>query len=137
MTATITTAPTKTVAPLGPLLRDGAIATVLAATATTVAAAVGHAAGISLNVAGAPIPITGFAVMTALFSVIGLLIAAALRRFTARPRTAWLRTTVALTALSFTPDLLADATPTTKALLMTTHLIAAALVIPTIARRLR
>jgi hypothetical protein len=136
MTATLTT--TTTVAPsVGRLLRDGAIATVLAAVATAAVAAAGQAAGLSLDVAGAPIPPTGFAVMTLIFATLGLLIAVALRRYAARPRTAWIRITVVLTALSFTPDLLADAAPTTKALLMTTHLIAAALVIPAVARRLR
>ncbi|MFF1821163.1 DUF6069 family protein [Kribbella sp. NPDC058245] len=136
MTATLTT--TTTVAPsVGRLLRDGAIAIVLAAVATATVAAAGQAAGLSLNVAGAPIPPTGFAVMTLIFATLGLLIALALRRYAARPRTAWIRITIVLTALSFTPDLLADAAPTTKALLMTTHLIAAALVIPAVARRLR
>lgn len=136
MTATLPTA--TTVAPsVAHLLRDGALASVLAAAATATVAGTAQAAGISLNVAGAPIPVPGFAVMTAVFATLGLLIALALRRYAARPRTAWLRTTVVLTALSFTPDLLADAAPTTKALLMTTHLIAAALIIPAVARRLR
>jgi hypothetical protein len=43
---------------------------------------------------------------------------------------------VALTALSLAPDVLADAAPATKALLMLTHLVAAAIVIPAVARRL-
>ncbi|GAB3952869.1 hypothetical protein GCM10029976_091930 [Kribbella albertanoniae] len=136
MTATLATVPT--VAPsIGRLLRDGAVAGVLAAVATAAVAATGQAAGISLDVSGAPIPVPGFAVTTAIFATLGLLIALALRRYAARPRTAWIRTTVVLTALSFTPDLLADAAPTTKALLMTTHLIAAAIIIPAVARRLR
>jgi uncharacterized membrane protein YidH (DUF202 family) len=59
-----------------------------------------------------------------------------LRRFARRPRTAWIRTTVALTVLSFVPDLMADAAVTTKVLLMLTHVVAAAIVIPTVARRL-
>ena len=60
-----------------------------------------------------------------------------LRRSAARPRTAWIRTTVALTALSLVPDVLADADTSTKALLMLTHVVAAAIVIPAVARRLR
>ncbi|MFI5733714.1 DUF6069 family protein [Kribbella sp. NPDC051587] len=137
MTATLPTATTVAAPSAGRLLRDGAIAAVLAAVATAAVAAAGQAAGISLDVAGAPIPLAGFAVMTLVFAALGLLIAVALRRYAARPRTAWIRITVVLTALSFTPDLLADAAPATKALLMTTHLIAAALVIPAVARRLR
>jgi hypothetical protein len=82
-----------------------------------------------------PIPTSGFAVLTAIFSVLGLVIALVLRR-TRAPRTAWIRTTVALTVLSFVPDVLADATVATKALLILTHIVAAAIVIPAVARRM-
>jgi hypothetical protein len=57
--------------------------------------------------------------------------------FARHPRTAWIRTTVVLTVLSLVPDVLADAAVTTKMLLMVTHLVAAAIVIPAVARRLR
>ncbi|MDX6281537.1 MAG: hypothetical protein QOH03_2608 [Kribbellaceae bacterium] len=120
----------------GSLLRVGVVATVLAAAATAAVAAIGHAAGVSLAVAGKPIPPSGFATMTVLFAALGLLIALVLRRYAASPRTAWLRITVALTVLSWIPDLLADAHTPTKAILMTTHLVAAAIVIPAVARRL-
>jgi Family of unknown function (DUF6069) len=119
------------------LLRDGAAATVLAAVATAAVAAAGQAVGISLDIAGAPIPASGFATLTVIFSVIGLLIAVGLRRFARHPRTTWIRTTVALTVLSLVPDVIADAATTTKVLLMVTHLVAAAIVIPAVARRLR
>jgi hypothetical protein len=123
-----TTAPAKTTTPAKPLIRDGLTATAVAA--------VGHLAGISLNVAGAPIPVTGFAMLTVIFSVMGLVLALVLARYARRPRTAFVRTTITLTALSLVPDVLADATTATKALLMLTHLVAAAIVIPAIARRL-
>ena len=125
------TAPT-----LGSLLLTGSAATIGAAVATAVVATAGRAVGISLAVSGAPIPVSGFAVMTVIFAVLGLVIAVALRRFAHHPRAAWLRATVALTALSFVPDALADAAVSTKALLMLTHLVAAAIVIPAVARRL-
>jgi uncharacterized protein DUF6069 len=67
----------------------------------------------------------------------GLLIAVGLRRFARRPRATWIRTTVALTVLSLVPDVLVDAATGTKVLLMVTHLVAAAIVIPAVARRLR
>jgi hypothetical protein len=119
------------------ILRDGAGATVLAAVATAAVAA-GQAVGFSLDVAGAPIPASGFATLTVItFSVIGLLIAVGLRRFARHSRTTWIRTTVALTALSLVPDVIADTAATTKILLMVTHLVAAAIVIPAVARRLR
>ena len=37
-----------------------------------------HAGGISLDISGAPIPVTGFAMLTAIFSLVGLAIAALL-----------------------------------------------------------
>ena len=104
--------------------------------ATPVVAAAGLAAGISLDIAGAPIPVPGFATLTAFFSVIGLAIAVVLARMARHPRRVWIRTTVALTALSLVPDLIVAAAPATKALLMLTHLVAAAIVVPAVARRL-
>jgi Family of unknown function (DUF6069) len=134
---TITTATTPAVPTAGSLLRGGAAATVVAAVATATVAAAGQAVGVSLDIAGAPIPVSGFAVLTVMFSVVGLLIAVGLRRFARHPRSTWVRTTVALTALSLVPDVLADAAVATKILLMVTHLVAAAIVIPAVARRLR
>jgi hypothetical protein len=136
MSTTATTAPTTTTPTAGSLLRTGAVATAAAAAATALVAAAGQAVGISTAVSGAPIPASGFAVMTAVFAVVGLGIATALRRFARRPRTAWIRTTAGLTALSFVPDALADAAGSTKALLVLTHVVAAAIVVPAVARRL-
>jgi hypothetical protein len=139
MSVTCTAAPaTTTAAPaVGSLLRGGSVATVVAAAATTAIAAAGQAVGISLAVSGVPIPASGFATLTVIFSVVGLLIALVLRRFARSPRTAWIRTAVALTVLSLVPDVLIDAATSTRVLLMVTHLVAAAIVIPAVARRLR
>jgi Family of unknown function (DUF6069) len=118
-------------------VRAGLVATAAAAAATTTLAALGHAAGISLAVTGAPIPLAGFAQLTAFFALVGLGLAAALHRWATHPRTAFVRTTVVLTGLSLVPDLAVGATAAaTRALLITTHLLAAAIVIPAIARRL-
>jgi len=122
---------------VGALIWTGAGAAVVASAATMAVAAVGHAAGISLDMAGAPIPVTGFGVLTAVFSVVGLILAVALFAKARNPRRAFVRTTVVLTVLSLVPDVIADAGPATKALLMLTHLVAAAIVIPAVARRLR
>jgi hypothetical protein len=121
---------------LGAMIRTGVIATVAASAATMAVAAAGHAAGVSLDVAGAPIPVTGFGVLTAAFSLVGVVIAALLSRFARRPRRTFVRTTVVLTVLSLVPDVIADAGVATKVLLMLTHLVAAAIVIPAVARRL-
>jgi hypothetical protein len=118
------------------LIGTGVAAAVAASAATMVVAAVGHAAGVSLDMSGAPIPVSGFGTLTAIFSLVGVAVAAVMSRVARRPRRTFLRTTVVLTALSLVPDAIADAAPATKALLMLTHLVAAAIVIPAVARRL-
>ena len=137
MTAAPTTAATRTAgSSLGALLGTGLVAIAAAAVATTATAAAGRAAGISLDVSGAPIPVSGFATLTVVFSLVGLVLAAVLSRTARRPRRVFVRTTVVLTVLSLVPDVIADATPATRVLLMVTHLVAAAIVVPAIARRL-
>lgn len=140
MTATIAT--TRTL-PTGPTTRTarplagiGVVAAAVASAATMTVAAVGHAAGISLVLAGAPIPVPGFGLLTAMFSLIGLAIAIVLRRTAQRSHGTFVRVTVLLTTISLIPDAVADAAVATKALLMLTHLVAAAIVIPALARRL-
>ena len=135
MTATATTVPGVT-ASTGPLVGAGVVATAVACVATSAVAAAGHAAGIGLEVGGAPIPVSGFAVLTAVFSLVGLVLAVVVSRFARHPRSTFVRTTVVLTVISLVPDVLADATSVTKVLLMLTHVVAAAIVIPAVARRL-
>jgi hypothetical protein len=136
MTATyVTTAPRVTTTTVS-LLASGVLATAAASAATPVVAMAGRALGISLDVEGAPIPVLGFATMTALFSVVGLILAVVLARVARRPRRTWVRTSVALTVLSFAPDLIFGAAMSTRVLLMLTHVVAAAIVIPAVARRL-
>jgi uncharacterized membrane protein YoaK (UPF0700 family) len=139
MTAT-TTATVRTAGPrvtTGSLTKAGIAAAAVASCATTNVAAAGNVVGISLDLAGQPIPILGFGTLTAIFSVVGLILAVVLSHFARRPQSTFVRTTVLLTALSLVPDVIADAGVATKALLMLTHLVAAAIVIPVIARRLR
>jgi hypothetical protein len=121
---------------IGALVGTGVAAAAVASGATMAVAAAGHAGGISLGMSGATIPVSGFGTLTAIFSLVGVVIAAVLARFARQPRRTFLRTTAVLTALSLVPDALADAAPATKALLMLTHLVAAAIVIPAVARRL-
>jgi hypothetical protein len=135
MTTTVHT--TRTAASsIGSLIGSGVAATAAASAATMAVAAAGHAAGISLDVGGAPIPVTGFGVLTAVFSLVGVVLAVVLAYRSGNPRRAFVRTTVVLTVLSLVPDVIADAGAATKALLMLTHLVAAAIVIPVVARRL-
>ncbi|WP_433133305.1 DUF6069 family protein [Micromonospora sp. CA-240977] len=135
MTTTATTTPAAT-STFGALIRTGLVATVAASAATMAVATVGGAAGVSLDVADAPIPVTGFGVLTFAFSLVGVLLAALLSRFARHPRRTFVRTTVALTVLSLVPDVIVEAGVATRVLLMLTHLVAAAIVIPAVARRL-
>lgn len=138
MTATLLETTTRSTSPRVPsgLVAGGLAAVALASLATTAVAAAGSAAGISLAVGGEPIPVTGFGTLTAVFSLIGLALAVVLARRARSPRRTFVRTTAALTALSLVPDAVADAAPGTIALLMLTHLVAAAIVVPALARRL-
>ncbi|MFE6862324.1 DUF6069 family protein [Nocardia sp. NPDC057668] len=118
------------------LVGTGLIAVAVAAAATTLVAAVGRSAGITLVVGEAPIPLSGFAVLTGISSTAGLLLSAVLNRTTAHPRGLFVRITVGLTGLSLIPDLVVQASGPTKVLLMLTHIVAATIVIPMIAGRL-
>ena len=92
MTTTVT--PTRaTGSTVGALIRTGVVAAVAASVATTVLAAAGNAAGVSLDIGGTPIPLNGFGVLTAVFSHVGVLIAALMSRFARRPRRTFVRTT--------------------------------------------
>jgi hypothetical protein len=141
MTATVSPSTTSiteyTESEAGPSLwRAGASAGAMAAVATTVVAALALAADVPVEVGGESIPLLGFAQMTLVCTLLGVLIAKGARRWASHPQTAFVRTTVALTALSLVPDLTADATTATIVTLMLTHLVAAAIVIPTLAKRL-
>ena len=118
------------------VLGTGLIAVLLAAVTTTTLAAAGRAAGVSLDMAGEPIPALGFGVLTLASGLAGVLLALALARWSRQPRRAFVTATVLLTVLSLVPDALADVEGSTRALLMTTHLVAAAIIVPALARRL-
>ena len=118
------------------LRRHGAVAGVAAAVATTGVAATADAIGVPITVGGESIPLVGFAQITLAATVIGVVLAGVMNRRAARPRHTFVATTLVLTALSFLPDVVADAAAATKVTLMLTHVVAAAIVIPTLASRL-
>ena len=136
---TITTASTvrTTASTTTSIWRPAAVAGVGAAAATAAVAAVAHAAGVPLTLDGEPIPPSGFAVLTLVCTAIGFGIAVAMRRWARRPQRTFIRTSIALTALSFLPDLLVPAASVdTRITLMATHVVAAAIFVPVIAARL-
>jgi hypothetical protein len=115
----------------------GLAAAVTASVATTVLAAVASAAGVSFAArTGTRIPIAAFAQLTLVFSLVGVGIAAIIARRARRPRPTFVRTAVALTALSFVPDLTFGFNTGSAATLITLHTVAAAIVVPTLAGRL-
>jgi hypothetical protein len=121
------------------LAGTGFIATLAAMVATTLAAALAQAVGVDFEVpdGGETIPLSGFAVVTGFFSVVGIVIAAGLRRWSARPAERFVRTAVSLTAISLVAPLLSEADPATITALVGLHLVAATVMIPTLARSLR
>ena len=121
------------------LAGTGFIATLAAMVATTLAAALAQAVGVDFEVpdGGETIPLAGFAVVTGVFSVVGIVIAVALLRWSARPAKRFVWTAVSLTAISLVAPLVSGANAGTTAALLGLHLVPAAVMIPTLARSLR
>jgi hypothetical protein len=121
------------------LAGTGFIATLAAMVATTLAAALAQGVGVDFEVpdGGEPIPLPGFAVVTGVFSVVGIVLAAAFLRWSARPAELFVWTAVSLTAISLVPPLLSGANTATTTALLGLHLVPATVMIPTLARSLR
>ena len=120
------------------LAGTGFIATLAAMVATTLAAALAQAVGVDFEVpdGGEAIPLAGFAVVTGFFSVVGVVIAVALLRWSASPARRFGWTAVSLTAISLVAPLISGADTATVTALLGLHLVAATVMIPTLARSL-
>lgn len=142
MTATITPAAPSTTSvrrstATPKVWKTGLVAGVAAAAATVAVAATAHAAGVSLETApGEAIPAYAFGQLTLFFAIVGIVIARTMSRRASTPRSTFLRTTLVLTGLSIVPDLAISAAANTKATLVLTHLVAAAIVIPALCSHL-
>lgn len=126
-----------------PVWRVGAVAAVAASVVTELFVAVAKAVDVPMESAGftdgagEEIPVGGFAMSIVLWSAVGVVLAGALARWAKRPAHTFVVTTVVLTALSLVPAAMANETTTaTKVVLVLTHLLTAAIVIPAIASRL-
>ncbi|HEX8860697.1 MAG TPA: DUF6069 family protein [Actinomycetes bacterium] len=117
----------------------GFIAALAAMVATTLAAALAQAVGVDFEVpdGGEAIPLPGFVVVTGIFSVVGIVIAVALLRWSARPAERFVWTAASLTAISLVAPLPSGANTATTTALLGLHLVAATVMIPTLARSLR
>jgi hypothetical protein len=118
------------------LLATGLVSGAIAAVATSAAVLLAHAAGEDVAVGGEQIPVVGFAQFVVVGALLGVALARVFSRRAQRPRSTFVRTTVALTALSIVPDLVVDSTSGAKLVLALTHGIAAAIIIPALAARL-
>ncbi len=124
--------------------KHGIAAALGAAVVVTAIAAIAARAGVSFldPASNLTIPLSGFAVLTTAFSLIGVILAAILARTARRPRATFVRTTVVLLVLSIVPDFVAipglspDFDTATAWTLAVLHVVAAAIVIPVLAGRL-
>lgn len=123
----------------GRLIGTGIIAAFVTVAVTTLAAGLAQAVGVDFEVPDGDevIPLSGVAVVTGFFSAVGVVIAVALRRWSARPAERFVWTAGGLTAVSLVPPFLAEANSATTITLVALHLIAAAVMIPSLARSLR
>jgi hypothetical protein len=114
-----------------PLVRAGASAGALAVGATVAVAAAASAANIDLEVDAKVIPLSAFAFWTIAATIVGVALAA-----TVRTRRRFVAVTLVLTALSLVPSIVAPDTVAASVVLVLAHLVAAAIVIPSLAKRL-
>lgn len=87
------------------LAGTGFLATLAAMVATTLASVLAQAVGVDFEVpdGGEAIPLSGFAVVTGFFSVVGVVIAVAILHWSARPAERFVWTAMSLTAISLVP----------------------------------
>ena len=115
----------------GRLVRSGAVAGAIAAVCTTVVAVTASAAGVSLEVDATAIPIPAFAWWTLVGAAVGVVLARLLRE-----RRRFVLVTTAAVGLSLIPAIAAPDDSATTAVLVGAHLLAAAIIIPTLGQRL-
>jgi hypothetical protein len=118
------------------LWRTGLKAGAVAAVATTAIAVAASAAGVSFEIEGEAIPLAGYAQMTLIGAVVGVLLAKALRRWARHPQSTFVRACIALTALSCVPDVTMGFDAASAVALVLAHVTAAVIVVPRIADRL-
>jgi hypothetical protein len=122
-------------------LRDSAVAIVGAGVVNTVIALIAKAADVPMQVKGfgadvrEDIPVYAYFVSTVFASVLGIGLALLMKRFGKTQRSFMIVAGV-LAGLSLLSPLFADATMATKVVLEVTHIVAAVIIIPVLARLL-
>lgn len=128
---------------LRPVSLVGAAAGTAAAVATELLALSARALGVPMAAGNigeevaSPLPPAAFAMGTLTCVFYGTILAMVLARFARRPSRTFLRVALVLTALSLLAPAAAPAALATKLVLGVAHLLAAAIVIPPLSRRLR
>ena len=113
------------------LVQAGAVVGAIAAVCTTVVAAVARAADVTFEIDAKAIPITAFAWWTIIGAALGVGLARLLRE-----RRRFVAVTTVAAGLSLVPAIAAPDDSATRAVLVGIHLIAAAIIIPTLSRQL-
>jgi hypothetical protein len=116
--------------------KPGIVAGLAASVVTTLVVVASRGSGIPVAVSGEKIPLAGFGQFTLIGALVGIGLAKLISQRARLPRRTFLQVTTALTVLSTVPDVVIDATTATKVVLAFTHVVAAAVIIPVIARRL-
>ncbi|MET9683431.1 DUF6069 family protein [Streptomyces coeruleorubidus] len=126
-----------------PVWLVGVLATLAGAVVTEAFALVARAAGVPMEAASpgaeeaAEIPVGGFVGGVVFWSAAGIVLAVVLARWAKQPARTFTVTTVVLTALSLAGPAVAPHTATsTQIVLALSHVVAAAVIIPLVARRL-
>lgn len=113
------------------LVRSGALAGAIAAVCTTLVAAIASAADVSLETNAEAIPIPAFAWWTIIGAALGVVLARLLRE-----RRRFVAVTTVAVGVSLIPAIAAPDDTATKAVLVGTHLLAAAMIVPPLSQRL-
>ena len=113
------------------LVQIGTLAGAIAAVCTTTVAAIASAAGVSLEIDATAVPIPAFAWWTIIGAALGVVLARLLRE-----RRRFVVVNTVAVGLSLIPAIAAPDDTATKAVLVGCHLLAAAIIIPTLSRRL-
>lgn len=113
------------------LVQTGAVAGLIAATVTTLTAALARVAGAGLEVQGEAIPLPAFTMWTVVGALFGVALALILRQ-----RRRFLVVTLVGTALSLLPPVALPGDGATTSVLVIAHLVAAAIIVPPLARHL-
>jgi hypothetical protein len=113
------------------LVRTGALAGAVAAVGTSAVAAIAQAADVGLEVDGTAIPPAAFAWWTVVGAALGVVLARLLR-----DRRRFVGVTVGLLGVSLVPAIAGPDDTATKVVLVGAHLLAAAIIVPALARQL-